>query len=815
MTNVSDGLAQLNKIFIGQLPRRVDDISIQLEKLLSITWDVAHLERVYRQVHGLTGSAGTFGFPRISDAARPLELELAQLLGQPTPPMQTSLLYSALQHLLTVVKNELGQPPVQLFAHARKLSKKSMIYVVDNDIEQGEHLRAILAADNYQTKVFNTLHEFRYACEFQAWPNVVIMDINSPEGPHAGTNTISELHKICPTTLHVVFISVRDDLETRLLAYHAGASRYLVKPLHPASLHDLMARLTLRPPADPYRVLLVDDDALLGKAMSAILQQSGMKVRIASSPLRAIQALHEFDPDVLLLDLYMPNCSGTDLAMVLREQEHSIALQIIFLSTETDLSKQNLALKLGGDDFLVKPVQASTLVQTVSNHALRKREIIRGGRQIQQRELEKNRQQIQEAARQEQHLHAEFLAQLSDPLRSPLNAIMGYAQLIHMDEMSGDGGESARDSALEISKSGQQLLALINDILDLSKIDASRMEVHIGPVWLDELFIACEPVHQALAANRKIHLRFQKCEHKNIILNADASHLIRILKHLVLYAIKCSPPHSKVEVSWQTHHPHRLRIHIHCQIPSAIIDNWHRIIHRSNDYGSSMSENNISLILSHYLAELMKAEIGVGLGAKPEIEQEISQEIGREMVQDRNSPSFWIDLPQLIDADFLQSDSMPETPPALQGKNAQDKSKVLHIEDNITNLRLMRKIFLKRPHLALSDEQNAERGIALARVLQPDLILLDLNLPGMNGYNALIELRRIPSMKETPIIAVTANAMKGDAERILAAGFNAYITKPINLTMLYAMIDNLLPAPEQAAPDPDPAPAPAPATPGA
>lgn len=785
MASVNDGLAQLSKIFVGQLPRRVADISAQLKTLLAEVWDVAHLEHVHRQVHGLTGSAGTFGLPRVSDAARPLELELKHLLGQTSPPFDPAPLQAALQHLQSVVENELSHHPVAGGMMPRRTSQSAMIYVVDDDIDQSGYLRQILLSDGYQVRVFHSPAEFRQACEQQAWPNAVIMDVIFPEGINAGLNTIAELRAICPPNLPIVFVSVRDDLEARLLAYRAGASRYLVKPVYPALLLDLLARLTFRAPGEPYRVLLVDDDLLLGQAMSAILQQAGMRVRLESSPMKAIAALSEFDADVLLLDLYMPHCHGTDLAMVLREQEQYVALPIIFLSTETDLAKQNQALKLGGDDFLVKPVQATALIQSVTVHARRKREIISAGRILQLRELEKTREQCRDNALIEQYARAQFLSGLSEPLRTPLNTIIGYAQLVQMDEqLSGEAGESVRDSAQEIKKSGQHLLGLINDILDLAKIDSERMEIHAGPVWLDEILIAAESACQALASARQVRLQFADLPRKNIILKADGARLKMVLQTVLTAVLKTAPQQSAVLVSWKIADNQALRLMIRSEGNHPDPAQWARLIRRTPmepGQTTSHSESQIGLVVSHHLMELMGGQMGVGACAT-------------ELVPASSDlHQFWLELPQLLDADFLQPAQMPDLPDPAPVLDGTQKRRVLYIEDSVANLRLMRKILLRRPHLLLEDAPNAELGLPMARKLLPDLILLDLNLPGMNGYEALLELRRIPGLLQTPIIAITANAMKGDAERVLGAGFTAYVIKPIDLGRLYTLIDHILP----------------------
>lgn len=776
MTAVSDGLAHLSKLFVGQLPRRVADIADHFTALAQQNWDLARLDMLHRLVHGLTGSAGTFGLPKVSDAAQLLEQALARHLGQTSAPNDWGPLQATFQHLLTVVETELGSTSSQIKPTLKRPVRSPMIYVVDDDKEQTEHLRHVLLSANYQVRSFNTLEQFRIACQEKAWPSAIIMDVIFPESAKAGPLAIAELRAQCPPDLPVIFTSVRDDLEVRLMAYRAGAVRYLTKPIYPNLLLELMGHLTLRAPTEPYRVLLVDDDLLLVQAISAMLRQAGMKVRSETSALKATQALGEFNPDVLLLDLYMPNFNGTDLAMVLREQDQYAALPIIFLSTETDLSKQNVALKLGGDDFLLKPVQALPLIQSVSKHAKRRREILQSSHLEYQRELDKSQQEFKEKiAREldhEKHLHADFVSNLCVPLRTPLNVILGYAQLLQMKhEGINESPESVSDSAREIAKAGQQLLSSVNDLLDLAKIDANRMEMQLGPVWLNEVFIAIESSLLATAKANQVNLIFSQQDRRNIIVRADGNRLIQVLNYLVLYAIKtCGSPHT-VNVNWHMNSRQALRIVVQSKAGAPDAEQWRRIIQRN--YDANSGDSQIGLVIAHYLVEHMEARLGV------------------DAVLDQ--ALFWLELQQITDPDLLHAPNYMEEP--MQVKMGNSKRKVLYIEDSVTNQRLMRKILLRRPHLVLEEAPNAEVGLPLARTLQPDLILLDLNLPGMNGYTALPELRRIPGLEQTPVIAITANAMKGDAERGLGAGFAAYVVKPIDINRLYGLLDHILPAP--------------------
>ena len=193
-----------------------------------------------------------------------------------------------------------------------------------------------------------------------------------PEGDNAGAGLLAELKASGAHCPPAVFVSVCDDLPARLAAFRAGACRYLVKPFEPRRLIDLLDALTGRQPPQPYRVLLVDDDLRLLEAHAAALRAAGMEVRTLPQPLQIMDVLSDFTPDVAVLDVHMPEATGPELAAVLREWDEQ--LPVLFLSAETDISRQLRALNLSGDDFLVKPVRPDYLVAMVTARARQARQ---------------------------------------------------------------------------------------------------------------------------------------------------------------------------------------------------------------------------------------------------------------------------------------------------------------------------------------------------------------------------------------------------------------------------------------------------------
>ncbi|MDQ1315549.1 MAG: hypothetical protein QG662_1658, partial [Pseudomonadota bacterium] len=257
-----------------------------------------------------------------------------------------------------------------------RTDRSPLIYLVEDDEAQVENLSRQLRLEGYRVRTFTDPAGFRAAFvpADAERPAAVVMDMVFPGGSDTGPALIRELGLGRDFGTPVVIASARDDLQGRLNAFRAGACRYLVKPVEAHRLSDLLDALTGRQPPRPYRVLLVDDDPLLLESHAAILRTAGMEVRTLAEPLLTLETVDAFQPDVLMLDMHMPDATGPELAAVLRERDAYLHLPIVFLSTETDMTQQLLALNLGGDDFLVKPVQPAHLVAAATARARRARQ---------------------------------------------------------------------------------------------------------------------------------------------------------------------------------------------------------------------------------------------------------------------------------------------------------------------------------------------------------------------------------------------------------------------------------------------------------
>ncbi len=379
MSSITNALQQLQQQFAASLSERLDALDRQYRKLSPSGWEPADARVLHHQIHSLIGSAGTFGMQSLSIAARKVETRLKIIVDDGAPPSEEvwrdvgsdlARLEQLAKSLLYTSAPSLPAPPI-----LRRSTTKPRVYLVEDDVEQAEYLAQALREDGFLVDVFNGLVAFRAALQDADMPDAVILDMIFPEGDEAGIEMLEELRtgrEHCPPA---VVVSVRDDLDARLAAYRAGASRYLLKPAPPATVSDLLDELTGRIPPEPYRVLLVDDDPMLLEAQTAVLRAAGMTVEALEKPRDTLAVLDSFRPDVMVLDVYMPDISGPELASIVRERDNNLSLPILFLSAETDMSQQLMALNLGGDDFLVKPVEPEHLVSAVTARARRSRQI--------------------------------------------------------------------------------------------------------------------------------------------------------------------------------------------------------------------------------------------------------------------------------------------------------------------------------------------------------------------------------------------------------------------------------------------------------
>jgi PAS domain S-box-containing protein len=381
-------------------------------------------------------------------------------------------------------------------------------------------------------------------------------------------------------------------------------------------------------------------------------------------------------------------------------------------------------------------------------------------------ELERARQVADHA----NQAKSDFLSSMSHELRSPLNAILGFAQLLESGSPPPSPAQAA--SVGQILTAGWYLLKLINEILDLTLIESGRLSLSLEPTSLQDVLQDCEAMIAPQAQQKGIRLKFASVDDDCFVI-ADRTRLKQVLVNLLSNAIKYNRANGTAEVSYRMHGAGRLRISVRDSgqglSPLKILQLFQPFNRLGQEAGTEEG-TGIGLVVSRQLVELMGGEIGV------------TSTVGMGSV-------FWFELnaasiPQLAVDEPPLLDLAPVTVPA-----GASVLTLLYVEDNQANMALVEQLVARRPDMRLLGAQDATRGIAMARAHQPDLILMDINLPGISGMQALAILLEDPVTRHIPVMALSANAMPRDIEKGLSAGFFSYLTKPIRVQEFMAALD--------------------------
>ena len=374
-----------------------------------------------------------------------------------------------------------------------------------------------------------------------------------------------------------------------------------------------------------------------------------------------------------------------------------------------------------------------------------------------------------DVARNANQAKSAFLSSMSHELRTPLNAILGFAQILTSDSLPTSAAQK-KEFSNHILKSGRHLLTLINEILDLAKVESGTITLSMEPVALGEILGECRTMMEPLAAARGIRMLFP--QQAGAVLMADRTRLKQVLLNLLSNAIKYNRDAGAVVVDCAPAGPGRLRISVQdtgMGLRPDQVGGLFQPFNRLGQEAGAQEGTGIGLVVTRRLVELMKGAIDVT--SSPGVGSVFTIELGTA------AP-----LPAQVGAALA-----PGTALAQAGDGAPRL--LLYVEDNPANLKLVEEIVRFRSGLRLMAAGDGPLGLALARAHHPDIILMDLNLPGMGGLDVLAQLQREPALRAIPVIALTANAMPRDIERGMAAGFFRYLTKPIDIDRFNEAID--------------------------
>lgn len=373
------------------------------------------------------------------------------------------------------------------------------------------------------------------------------------------------------------------------------------------------------------------------------------------------------------------------------------------------------------------------------------------------------------------HAKSDFLAHMSHELRTPLSAILGFAQLIDSD--TPPPSPSQKQRVEHILKAGWYLLKLIDEILDLVQVESGKLTVNMETVSLTKIVNECQIMVGPLAQNHGINVTVYPLKTPYYV-QADPIRLKQTLINLLSNAVKYNRPGGTVVVDC-TKHPVGQRVRIRVQdtgmgLSHEKLGRLFQPFNRLGQESSAVQGTGIGLVMCKRLIELMGGNIGV------------TSTVGKGSV-------FWIDLKLAEPSSQAATQIKAPPPPATQVQsNTNAVRNILYIEDNAANMMLVEHIIARRLDLRLLQAQDGARGIELARIYRPDVILMDINLPDISGIEAFNILRKDPLTAHIPVIVLSANAMPDDIEHALKAGFFNYLAKPVVITQLLDALDSAL-----------------------
>ena len=389
---------------------------------------------------------------------------------------------------------------------------------------------------------------------------------------------------------------------------------------------------------------------------------------------------------------------------------------------------------------------------------------------------------------------SQFLSSMSHELRTPLNAIIGFSQLL-LTDINPVLSILQNENVSEIEVAGKHLLTLINEVLDLSKIEAGRIELTIENVLLDDIVAESLQLIMPLSQKRGIdisikrggvEIQLEDLTNEHAVVRADVVRLKQVILNLLSNAVKYNNENGKIEISYENKNNNCTRLNI-------------------VDTGDGLTKEQQSKLFTSFDrlgAEQTETEgFGIGLVITKKIVEMMGGAIGMESQLGKGS-CFWIEVPNKKTGTLPETkksnkkDSIaPKIKKTIGAKEEKaNKKTVLYIEDNPANLRLVAQLLGRLPDVHMWSAHEPFLGLELAEEHIPDLILLDINLPGMNGFKVLKELRKKKKTRDIPVVAISANAMPADISKGMDAGFSNYITKPIDVTELLIAVDEGLSA---------------------
>lgn len=537
-------------------------------------------------------------------------------------------------------------------------------------------------------------------------------------------------------------------------------------------------------------ILIVDDILANLDILSETLSAVGYDVAIANAGKLAFEQLEQKLPDLILLDITMPDMDGFEICQKLKSNHTTCNIPVIFITAISDTESKIKSFELGAVDYITKPFQQQEVLARVKTHLqLRKltqnleKEVALKVLSLEQ--AKQTAEQAKQTAEEANRAKSQFLANMSHELRTPLNAILGITEGLQ-EKIFGSVNEQQKKALQTVESSGNHLLELINDVLDVAKIESGQLELNFSLTTVSSLCQASLGFIKQLAEKKRIKLEMKLPQYLPELF-VDERRIRQVLINLLNNAVKFTPDGGRisleVQVNRQQFDPEANKFKKFLRI--AVVDT-----------GIGIAKQNLKKIFQPFVqidSSLNRHYQGTGLGlalVKRIVEHHggqvgVTSEIGI-------GSCFTIDLPYTLIIDNCEGLKV-QPKPGIEFIQPQHHISplIMLAEDNKVNISTVSSYLRAKGYRILLAE-NGEEAITLAQSENPDLILMDISMPKVDGLQAMEEIRRIPNLVDVPIVALTALAMVGDRERCLAAGANDYLSKPVRLKQLTTTIQKLL-----------------------
>ncbi len=377
--SLQDKLRALEEVFLQKLPGKIEEITSTTRALLEQPANKELLTVLHRLLHTMAGSAGTFGFDAIGAQARVFEGKLKPLMNGGVWSQSEWQAYA--NELLDYFSNAMkydGQPvkdEMTLNLADEVLSnEKMLIYLVGENQQQNREIINQLTHFGYEVLQINDISQLALQVVTRR-PSVIVAKLLASEDSDHHLAQIAKAKKLVPFDLPVVFISQTNSFEARIQAVRAQGEGFFTEPIDLVALTERIEFIAKRSEGSSYRILIIDDDAVTARFYATILRDAGMTVHVSSRPELILNVMADFRPELLLVDVYMPDCSGIELAKLIRQDNSFVDVPIIFFSSEAGPERQLEAVRAGADDFITKPVSSQYLLSSLSNRVERYRSL--------------------------------------------------------------------------------------------------------------------------------------------------------------------------------------------------------------------------------------------------------------------------------------------------------------------------------------------------------------------------------------------------------------------------------------------------------